>query len=136
MEQLSCGQEKQVTTDNQGQATFSFDTTYNCNTYCYYPDYNTLSVRPVNSEEGEISAEFGIREYGPKIDARIDVEQTSNNKAQIKTTIHSLDLTNINNGTNLTYNSHINGPAANTKFNVNVTEIYYEKKETSKTKSS
>ncbi|RJQ35302.1 hypothetical protein C4566_00995 [Candidatus Parcubacteria bacterium] len=120
-----------ITTDDQGQAQFSFATTYSdcqeASYYCYYPQTSQIALSPVKAEEGQIDAYSYVQVFGPHVDSEVKfVKEKDSNQASITTSVYNIDLDKINNGDSFDAKG---GPAGNKNITAEIFEVVYEKKE-------
>ncbi len=101
---------------------------------CDYPQYYSINVNPVKSEEADISAYASVRVFGPKIAGQIKFENEEDSAGRavsvdILTKVNNVDLDKINNGEATGYQDYLGDPAVNKAISAKITEISYEAKE-------
>lgn len=113
-----------LTLNAQGEGVFAVTPPYVPG--AYWPNHLSLSVRPTNAEEGNITANVYVLVFGPHIHNTISQKQSGGN-IQFTVTTRALVLTDMQSEPYWNPEDYFGSPLPGTSTNVEVSEVIYRK---------
>lgn len=119
------GEGIQMTTNKDGEVSYSYEVEYNSNSY--YPRYEGITVSPAQSSQSELDGYGSVYVYG----SRLFIDNSSKqegDQAKIEAKVSNLSLDKLNSGESSEVRA---GVAKGQKVQVNIKKTWYEKKQKS-----
>jgi len=114
-----------LTTGENGEVNYTYQTKYNDNYYYYYPHYETVTFIPAIAQESNVEGFGSVYVFGSRLMINSDSDQEGNN-AKIKANVNNVDLSRINSGES---NEYKGNPASGKEVALTVKKTWYERVE-------
>ncbi len=123
--QAKDGKSSDLTTGENGELDYTYETKYNEASYIYYPRYETVTFTPAIAQEQKIEGFGSVYVYGSKLMISSESDQDGHT-AKLKAKVRNVDLTKINSGEG---NNVEGSPAADKDVSLKIKKTWYEKKD-------